>query len=84
MNGGRMDYERLYAEIMNKVRWATQTTLEAAGVVCTYRECQDMAAGYAHEVLKELKRNDGAHRLPPLLDDPDRPSVPYKSPEKSG
>jgi hypothetical protein len=50
-----VDWELLYAELKNKIRWAISTTLDAHGVAIPYRASQEEAGMLASSLLQRLK-----------------------------
>jgi hypothetical protein len=61
-----VDWELLYAELKNKIRWAISTTLDAHGVVIPYRASQEEAGALASTILERLKEEKFERTLPTL------------------
>ncbi len=50
-----MEWEPIYAELANKIRWAISSTGDSAGISYTYRESMAAANFSASDLLRMMK-----------------------------
>lgn len=56
----KLDWEPIYAELANKLRWSISSTASAAGINYTFQESMACANFAAAEIIKVMKMKDHA------------------------
>lgn len=53
-----MEWEQIYAELLNKIRWSIATSAANGGINIPFRTSKGLAGFFASDVLRLLKLKD--------------------------